>query len=102
MLTTKGRTLLIFKIIGQRSRIGNNQNPCIQSRGHSFDPILTKLYTLIAYDKGKSSIDFQSHRPKFKVTGIAYDKGKSPIDFQSHRPKVKVRGLKRSKSLYTA
>ena len=67
---TRERRLLIFKVICQRSRsqIGNGQNPSIQPRGHSFDPILTKLHKLIAYDKRKNPIGSQGHRLKVKVT----------------------------------
>ena len=48
--------------------MGNGKNPCIQPRGHSFDPILTKLHTIIAYDKRKNPIDFQGHRSNVKVS----------------------------------
>ena len=67
---TRGRALLFFKVIGQRSRsqMGNCQNPCIQLRRDSFDWNLTKLHLLIADDKRKNPTDFERHRPKVNAT----------------------------------
>ena len=65
------RSLLIFKVVGQRSRSqGQGQDkPCGRNTGQAASDRIAKLCILIQHVLEKKPIDVQDDRSKVKVTG---------------------------------
>ena len=66
LLKTRGQHLLIFKVMGQRSR--SQATHCKHDTDWTVSARTVKLSTDTAYDKRKNPIDFQGHWSKVKVT----------------------------------
>ena len=71
----RGRSLFIFKVKGQISRLLGlykkfwHLDPCGQDIAGTIQPTLPKLSVYTLYGQRKKSIYFQGQRSNFKVTG---------------------------------